>query len=155
MFHIVKLQPGDSPRELASLGLKLKRKRKQDCILQPCPAHLESRCSIYDARPIRCRVFECRQLQRVATGEISEAGAQEKITEATRLVAEVNQLLFHTGGSNIRLPLSKRCEAAMAEPLHPTSDEASVRDRIRLERVMQKLNALLDQEFRIEPAEPL
>lgn len=153
MFHIVRLQSADSPKALAALGLKLKRKRRQECILQPCPAYRECRCSIYEARPVRCRAFECQQLQGLATGAIIEAAALEKITEATALVAEVNALLLRSGGSNMKQPLSKRCETAMAEPLDPSSDAAVVQTRHQLSRAMRELDALLDQEFRIEPAE--
>lgn len=154
MFHIVKLQPADSPKALAALGLKLKRKRRQDCIQQPCPAYRDGRCSIYQERPVRCRAFECRQLLRVATGEVTEAAALRKITDATSLVAEVNALLSRSGGTNLKQPLSKRCETAMAEPLDLSSDEDVVLIRGRLTDAMQKLNTLLDQEFRIEPVEP-
>ena len=102
---------------------------------------------------MRCRAFECQQLQRVATGAITEAAALEKITEATALVAEVNALLLRSGGINMKQPLSKRCETAMAEPLNPSSDAAVVQTRSQLSHAMKELNALLDQEFRMEPAE--
>ena len=58
MFHTVQLQPGDSAKELAALGLKLKRKQGRHFILQPCPAFQNSQCSIYAARPERCGRFE-------------------------------------------------------------------------------------------------
>src|SRR3954452_24978868 len=89
MFHTVRLQPNDSPRELAALGLKLKRRKQQDWLLQPCPAHQDGQCSIYAQRPERCRLFECKQLQRVKTGEITEAMALEKIREVQRLTAQL------------------------------------------------------------------
>lgn len=154
LFHYVRLQPADSPKALAALGLKLKRKRRQDCILQPCPAYREACCSIYEERPERCRVFECRPLQQVATGTITETAAQEKITEAAKLVAHVESLLHQCGATNRKHPLSKRCETAMAEPLDASSDEAMVQMRTRLSHAMQKLDALLDLDFRITPAEP-
>ena len=62
LFHSVEMQPLDQLKELLSLGLKLKKKRKQVFVLQPCPAHKDSCCSIYGQRPQRCRIFECRQL---------------------------------------------------------------------------------------------
>ena len=151
MFDIVRLQPGDSPKALAALGLKVKRKRGQSHIVQPCPAHRESQCSIYAARPERCRVFECRQLQRVATGEITEAAARERIGEAVQLVTEVNVLLLRAGGTNAKHPLSKRCETAMAEPLDPSADAAAAETRNRIVCAKRELDALLDQEFRIVP----
>jgi hypothetical protein len=50
IFHRVRLQVADSPKELAALGLKLKRKRGQHYFLQPCPAFRETHCSIYASR---------------------------------------------------------------------------------------------------------
>lgn len=154
MFHFVRLQPADSPKALAALGLKLKRKRRQDCILQPCPAYRDTRCSIYSERPTRCRAFECRQLQQVGAGSITEAVAQEKITQAVALAAEVDSLLRQCGAANMKHPLSKRCETAMADPLDPSSEETTVQNRRQLSQAMQRLDALLDQEFRIDPPEP-
>ena len=87
------MQPGDSPKELAALGLRLKRKKRQQIILQPCPAWRNSQCSIYVQRPERCRLFECRQLKRVALGEITEAAALEKIRDVQGRVAHLNTLL--------------------------------------------------------------
>ena len=148
LFDIVRLQPGDSPKGLAALGLKVKRKRGQGHFMQPCPAHCGSECSIYASRPERCRVFECRQLQRVAAGEITEATALEKIGAARRLVAEIHALLLRAGGTNAKHALAKRCANALAEPPNP-SDETVTESRALLTRAKQNLDALLDQEFRI------
>lgn len=148
MFHTVKLQPGDSAKKLAALGLKLKRKKRHDYILQPCPAYREARCSIYAARPERCRLFECRQLKRVAAGEITETMAMERIGEAQRRVREVNELLEQAGGTNVKRPLSKRCEKVMAEP---ASDRGGIELQSRLTASMRELDTLLDREFRIHP----
>ena len=154
MFDLVRLQPGDSPRALVVLGLKVKRKRGQSHIVQPCTAHCESQCSIYAARPERCRVFECRQLQRVASGEITEAMALEKIREAVRLVAEISALLLRIGGTNANRALSQRCGTAMADPLDPKKDAVAVGARNRLACAKRELDVLLDQEFRIDPIGP-
>ena len=151
MFHTVRLQPGDSAKELAALGLKLKRKKGQNYILQPCPAYQESQCSIYASRPERCRFFECRQLQRVAAGEITEAMALEQILKVQRRVAQVNELLARAGRTNAKKPLSKRCEQILAEPFDASSDQATVELRSQLSLAMQELDALLDQEFRLVP----
>ncbi len=148
---MVQLQPGDSPVELAALGLKLKRKKGRQYILQPCPAHRESRCSIYTARPERCRLFECRQLKRVAAGEITEAMALANIREVKRRVLHLNELLKLEGAANIKQPLSKRCEKVLGEPLVASSDRETVEKRNRFTRAMQELDAMLDQDFRPEP----
>jgi len=151
MFHTVRLQPGDSAKELSALGLKLKRKKGANYILQPCPAFRGSHCSIYAARPERCRRFECRQLQRVSEGEITEVVALERIREAQQRVAEVVDLLERAGGTNTKRPLSKRCEKVMAEPLDASSDPATVELRSQLTRAMGELDGLLDREFRLRP----
>ena len=148
MFHTVRLQPADSAKALAALGLKLKRKKGAHYILQPCPAWQDAQCSIYAARPERCRVFECRQLQRVATGETSETAALEKIRDVQRRVAEVEALLARAGRTDAKKPLSKRCEKILAEPL---DDSAAVALREHLARAMHELNAVLDADFRLVP----
>ena len=151
MFHTVQLQPGDSAKELAALGLKLKRKQGRHFILQPCPAFQNSQCSIYAARPERCCRFECQQLKRLAAGEITEALALEKIHEARRRVEQLNELLHRAGSTNLKRALSKRCEKAMAEPVAPSSAPETVALRSRLTQAMQELNALLNDDFRIVP----
>ena len=152
LFHTVRLQPGDSSQALVALGLKLKRKKGHYHILQPCPAFQCEQCSIYAARPARCRLFECRQLERVATGEITEAQALEQIREARARVNEMNELLEGAGSTNTKRPLSKRCEKALAEPLHPSSDQEAVELRRRLTVAMAELNALLNEDFRLVPS---
>ena len=153
MFHTVRMQPGDSAKALAALGLKLKRKKGAHYILQPCPAYRDSQCSIYAARPERCRLFECRQLRRVASGESTEAAALERIGEARRRVEEVNALLLLAGRSDAKRALSKRCEKVMAEP---ASDGEALAVRARLALAVRELEAMLDAEFRLTPiGEPL
>jgi hypothetical protein len=149
MFHLVKLQPGDSAPELAALGLKLKRKKRHDYILQPCPAHRDGQCSIYFHRPERCRLFECRQLQRVAAGEITEAAALEKISELQRRVAHLDALSRRVDGSLRHGPLTRRCETALAEPFDAVTHPELVGEREALARGLRELDALLDEDFRV------
>jgi uncharacterized protein len=145
MFHLVKLQPRDSAKALAALGMKLKRKHGHHFILQPCPAFQNSQCSLYADRPERCRVFECRQLKRLAAGE-----AVAKIQEALRRVAQLNELLARAGNTSHKRPLAQRCESALAEPIDPSGDQAAWALRSQLQQASQELDALLDQDFRIE-----
>ena len=151
MFHTVRLQPTDSPKMLAALGLKLKRKKGANYILQPCPAFCGSHCSIYESRPERCRLFECQQLKRVASGEITEATALERIREVQLRVGQLEELLQKSGSTNSKRPLSKRCEKATAEPLDESSDPAALELRGRLTLAMRELDTLLDREFRLIP----
>ncbi len=153
MFHTVRLQPSDSPRALAALGLKLKRKQQQDYILQPCPAFREAQCSIYLQRPERCRLFECQQLKRVAAGEITEAAALEKIREVQRRVRHLDDLSRRADGRLRKGPLSKRCETALAEPFDATTHPELIGQREELARALSELDAMLDDDFRLPPAQ--
>lgn len=149
MFHTVRLQPNDSPRDLAALGLKLKRKQGFDLILQPCPAYEDGRCSVYAVRPERCRIFECQQLKRVAKGEITEAMAREKIAEVKRLTVRLATLSRRSDGSPRKGPLSKRCETALAEPFDATAHPELIAEREELARGLAELDAILDEHFRM------
>ena len=149
MFQLVRLQPGDSAPALAALGLKLKRKNRHDYILQPCPAHRDGQCSIYLQRPERCRLFECRQLQRVASGSITEAMALEKIREVQRRVARLDGLSRRADGRPRKGSISRRGEATLAEPFDPTTHPHLVQEREELARGLAELDAILDEDFRV------
>ena len=154
IFHHVWLQPADSAKALAALGLKLKRKRKGDRILQPCPAHRNGQCSIYDDRPERCRLFECKQIQGVAAGKITEAEAAAKIREALDRVSRLLGLFGVAGETNSRGPLLIRYEKILAAALDPAAGEEAASLRAQLIREMEEFEALVDQEFRPARAEP-
>ena len=150
LFHTVRLQPADSPKALAALGLRLKRKKGAHYILQPCPAWQVCQCSIYAARPERCRLFECRQLQRLATGETTEVAALEKIRDVQNRVADLEALLARAGRTDTKRPLAKRCEKILAEPPDAT-DPTALALRTDITRAQQELNAILDADFRPIP----
>lgn len=149
IFHNVRLQPRDVPPALAALGLKLKRKSRGDMILQPCPAYRDHCCSIYAQRPQRCRLFECRQLRQLATGEITEAMALEKIRGVQARAARLDVLSRRADGSARKGPLSKRCETALAEPFDATTQPELLGQREELARGLAELDAILDEDFRV------
>jgi len=148
MFYKVRLQSNDLLRELKALGLKIKRKHTEYFSLQPCPAYREAQCAIYPQRPVRCQIFTCRQLKRVASGEISEAEALEKIHEVVQRVAQVNQFLDESGKTDPGRPLGKRYEKITAEPVDLSSDPKTVELRGRLTLAMQELEELIEKDFR-------
>jgi len=148
MFHNVRIQSNDAWRELVAFGLKLKRKHSEQFTQQPCPAYQDSQCAIYPQRPVRCQLFTCRQLQRVAAGKISESEALEKINDAVEWVARVNRLLHESGKTDPKKPLAKRYEKITAEPVDLSGDPKAVELRGQLMHAMQALEALLEKEFR-------
>lgn len=147
MFHSMVLQPEDSARELAALGLKVKRRKAGAFVPQPCPAHEGACCRIYEQRPIRCRVFVCKQLLAVESGEISEARALERILHAQRLITRVRMLLRDAGDDREHKALTVRCATVLTPPFDPAPDAA--RRREDLSAAMSELETFLANEFRI------
>ena len=144
MFDIVRLQRGESPRAFAALGLKVKR----GAFAQPCAALDGLRCTIYADRPVRCRLFECRQLKRIAAGETTEAAAMEKIRDVQRRLEEIIGLLAAAGSTNIRKAIAHRCASLLAEPLD-SPDNAALREKVAAS--MKALDRILEADFRTEP----
>ena len=146
MFHMVILQPGENPRALAALGLKIKRKHSLAYMPQPCRAHSDGCCTVYEQRPQRCRIFECRTLLRLAQGEITESAAMEKIHEARSKLAIVEAILAQVGETRIEHPLAKRCDnITFAHEANPPAL------RETLAAAMNDFDALLEADFRITP----
>jgi Fe-S-cluster containining protein len=149
LFHSVELQRGDSARQLSALGLKMRRKKGVEFFLQPCSAHREDdgacSCRIYDHRPSRCRLFNCRQLLGVTSGSISEETAFARIHEARSLVSRVNGLIARLGTSNSGRSLAHR----VANALTLSSENERTPLHQELETAMGELEILLEREFRI------
>jgi Fe-S-cluster containining protein len=146
LFHSVELQQEDSPRQLSSLGLKLRKKKGVTFFLQPCLAHREEggscSCSIYEERPSRCRTFQCRQILAVGSGDASEAEARKMIDTAKAMVSDVEQLIDQLAETNPNRSLSHRCANALT-----TAERTPLHER--LESSMKELEAFLEKEFRV------
>lgn len=149
LFYSVRLQAEDSVRTLSVLGLKTKRKNRETHLLQPCPAHRDSCCSIYTNRPVRCRAFVCRQLQAVTDGTRSEAAALATIRETQILVERVRDLFRQAGDNRDHKAFATRYAAVFTEPLDSSAEAREIRDRLR--SAMQELEAWLTIHFRVEP----
>ncbi len=140
LFDVVKLQPGDNAKALTARGLKIKQGQWFN---QPCAALAGRLCGLYRDRPSRCRLFECRQYQGVAAGELDALEALDRIRQAQRQISDIEQLLTSTQGNNLRKPLAQRYATALAgasqsdTPLPPA-----------LVPAMERLQAWLDEHFR-------
>jgi Fe-S-cluster containining protein len=149
LFHSVELQAGENPRQLSALGLKLRRKKGVEFFLQPCSAHREESgacsCTIYEDRPSRCRLFNCRQILAVEAGSVSEADALEKIRNARAQVTSVNELIARLGESNPARSLAHRVANAL------TMAEGAERTALHneLDAAMRGLEDFLAKEFRV------
>ena len=149
LFYSVRLQAEDSVWTLSVLGLKTKRKNRETHLLQPCPAHRDSCCTIYKSRPARCRAFVCRQLQAVTEGARSETAALAIIRETQILVERVRDLFRQAGDCRDHKAFATRYAAIFTEPLDPSVEAGEIRERLR--SAMQELEVWLTTHFRIEP----
>ncbi len=142
LFHSVILQPADNPRALAAHGLRIKRKKTETFFHQPCPALGEGACTIYSDRPTRCRAFDCRQLLRVAAGEITEPQALATIQAARTQVTRVATLIDQITETNPLRSLAHRAANALTTdsptPAHHT-----------LRAAHEDLESYLDDHFRV------
>ena len=149
LFHIVRLQPTDSVKQLEALGMEVSRKKREPYFKQPCSFLEDCTCSNYAARPLRCRLFECRQLQRLADQLITEDDVMHAISDVKRKVANVEAMLQQAGNSSTHLPLSERYEQVLATPGH--ADATAAHRHLIAE--MTALNQVLNHDFRREPGE--
>lgn len=148
MFHDVRLQESDDPKDLLELGFKLRRKKRRYLFQQPCQAFRGSCCSIYDDRPERCRVFECKVLVRMKRGELAEADAFRVVEQARGQQAAVQTLLARGGVVDAKRPFALRCERILNE-LECRSYEPEVKLlRRKLKAEIEAFETLLDSEFR-------
>ena len=143
LFHSVVLQPNDSPTTLSSLGLILKRKKGSLSFRQPCPAHQNNQCGIYENRPHRCRLFHCQQLLQVSSGILSQTKALETIRSTREKIKQVDQLIAKITETNPSHGLSQRVATALA-----TTPNTSLHSDLTL--AMVELNLTLNQQFRVQ-----
>jgi hypothetical protein len=142
MFDRVMLQPGDNPKALKAYGLKIKRR---EFFPQPCIALCGTQCTIYQHRPTRCRLFECRQYREVAAGDLAEEAAVARIQDVKQRVGKIEALLGEgPGTTNPRKSLSQRYANALAACPEPTQHQAE------LIEAMSGLQTVLADHFRVE-----
>ena len=154
LFHTVRLQPSESAQTFKALGMLLQHKKKYDFFNQPCTSFKENCCSIYAQRPLRCKLFECQQLKRLATGETTEVNALETILKAHHKVDQVQKLLQLSGPMNFKRPLSKQYANVTAEPLDGSAGSEALALRSKLTEAFEDLNQFLNHEFRNEELSP-
>ncbi|MEN3941807.1 YkgJ family cysteine cluster protein [Prosthecobacter sp. SYSU 5D2] len=143
LFHIVRLQPVDSVKALEALGMKLSRKKREPYFNQPCRFLNDCTCTIYESRPQRCRLFECRQILGLQAGDIAESEAEGRIAEVRALVRQVEALLEAHGNMENQRPLLERCTQLL--------QQGGETQMYPLRHAMQGLNDLLNLHFRPEP----
>ncbi|WP_395732225.1 YkgJ family cysteine cluster protein [Prosthecobacter sp.] len=151
MFQIVRMQPGEVPAELGKLGLKIRCRGGEYYMEQPCSALREKRCTVYEQRPVRCRLFNCQQLGRLERGETTEAETMKMIFETRALVERVRGLIEQSGLREDGQALVERYERVASTPVNQALEPELVAVREELDEVMRKLKLRLNREFRLPP----
>ena len=142
IFTNVKVTSAATARKLAELGIRLPKKLPCN-LAQPCPAFDGKLCRIYKDRPDTCQKFECRLVERVATGTITAEHAQRQIREAKTLIRKVESFLPRFVASR---PLSHKFSDAMAEPIDLAAGNAT--DHLAgLAEAVEKLAQKMRREF--------
>ena len=147
LFADVELRRGDDAARLRTLGVKLFAKGGKRRFAQPCTCFDGKLCRIYAERPERCRTFECRLLQRVMAGELSEAAALKAIATAGRAANSVRRLARQLGETDETLPLNRRYARIMAQPIDFAGDEAVIERRSELMLAVDRLAKTLERDF--------
>lgn len=147
LFSDVRLQPGDDAARLRELGVPLKHRNQTVRFTQPCSCLNGNTCRIYADRPVRCRTFECRLLKRAQQGELTEAEALKAIREARRRAEEVRRLLKELGDKEEALPLSRRYQRMMRQPIDLAADERLGDLRGELMLAVARLAEALERDF--------
>ena len=139
LFADVRPEPGDASPLFAG------RRR----VPQPCPAFAAGACTcaIYAERPVRCRQFECRQLQGVRAGRITVPQALRKIGQAGKLVSQLEKDLGSLGFNDVKLPLARRFKNCQRAAENGRLEGSQFARLAKIQLTMHRLTMLLAQDF--------
>lgn len=151
MFQIVRMQPGEVPAKLGKLGLKIRCRDGEYYMEQPCSALREKRCTVYQQRPVRCRLFNCQQLGRLERSETTEAETMRLIVETRAMVERVKELIEQCGLREDGQALVERFERVTSTPVNETLEPELISVREELDETMRTLKLRLNREFRLPP----
>jgi len=147
LFADVRLQKGDDAKRLTALGVPLKKRGAITRFIQPCSCLEGKLCRIYKERPTRCRTFECRLLQRTQAGEVTERAALKTIQATRRRAENVRRILRELGDTDETVPLSRRYQKMMREPIDLSAGERIGDLRGELMMAVAELVGTLERDF--------
>jgi len=145
MFGRVVLQALDSRETLRAIGFTVKRKQKQSFFTQPCIAFNQGKCRVYEQRPTRCRLFECKILQKVVTGEWKVHQALHAIEQVQSHVQRIETLLNPAGTETSHKSLLKR----VGDRLSDWEESGEIESAKNLQSALDALEQRLEKDFRV------
>lgn len=148
LFGDVELQLGDDAAKLSLLGMSLQKKKNGKVgFNQPCSCFDGKFCGIYEARPKRCRSFECRLLQRAQANEVTISAALKSIADVRRCADDVRKLVREMGQLDEQMPLNRRYSEIISQPIDQAGDEAAGEQRGELMMAVHRLTETLKRDF--------
>ena|ERR1051325_3894643 len=147
LFVDVRLQATDDAERLASMGVPVRSRGTAKRFAQPCACLDGKECRIYADRPSRCRSFECGLLKKVQAGQITERVALTCIRRARDCSEKVRRILRGLGDTNETVPLSRRYQRMMRQPIDLSADERIAELRGELIMTVADLVGLLEKHF--------
>ena len=129
-------------RALALLGFEFHTSGADVVFDQPCRMLVERCCTVYAARPQRCRAFRCVLLEAHEEGRVTREEALERIATARQLLDAVMTQL--PAGQSIR-----DARALWKDQAEATGDPEALRTQgAQLMLAWVMLNRFLDRHFR-------
>jgi uncharacterized protein len=117
--------------------LKVERRGHRFHFFQPCPAHRDDGCSVYDRRPDACQRFECDLLKDVQLGRIALAQARQVVADTKQRARSIEEHVAPPGptGRSLAKRILNVAERALTDPsLIPESfvdDALALNDMLR------------------------
>lgn len=111
LFSSVICDTATEARRMEELGVELQHQDGVISFSHPCKCLSGTKCSVYQDRPARCRIFECELLKRVRAGERTVEQAHATIQEAFAKVASLKQRLGELGQDDDSMALAFRWNA--------------------------------------------
>jgi hypothetical protein len=81
----VPLAAADAPAPLQAGGIQVHTDADETFFMQPCDAHRNGCCHVYDNRPATCQKYRCELLKKYESGDVSWDDATERIARARAL----------------------------------------------------------------------
>jgi hypothetical protein len=101
LFGSVPLEAADTLTPLEVAGIAIHVDEAETFFMQPCDAHREGCCQVYENRPANCRKYRCELLKKYESGGVSWDEAQQRIAHVRALkdtlAAELAPLVPHAG----------------------------------------------------------
>lgn len=147
LFADVRVLKQDYTLALENAGLKMKTMRGKTAFAQPCACFDGRLCQTYAHRPSHCRNFICHTLKQSQAGEIHAATALRRIRVARQKAEEVKGLLRSLGNQDEHLPLTRRYQSVMEQPIELSKGDAFVARQGKLMLTVQKLMDCFHRDF--------